>query len=127
MTATSTHDDSSSVEDTEYIVRLLFRIPAASPKEAVEHYIEQILLHGLRNWSYRVEDETTGEMWHLDGYGEPFEHKPIAVGDEEDDAYSWDEAEAEEPAIIGSSLAGDLDHLLKLSRGEIRPGSGHAT
>lgn len=54
----------------EYLVRLLFRIAAKDPREAVEKYIDQLVQFGLKNWSFRVEDEQTGDMWHINGYGE---------------------------------------------------------
>lgn len=79
-----TDDDTAS---TDYLVRLLFRIPAKSPEEAVQRYLEQIISHGLRNWSYRVENEQTGEMLHLDGFGEPVEYNApvVEVAAEDDD------------------------------------------
>lgn len=76
---------------TEYLVRLLFRIPAKTPEEAVEKYVEQIVSHGLRNWSYRVEDEETGDMWHLDGYGDEVQPRAVVL----------DEEPADEPADVG--------------------------
>ena len=69
-TTMETQAPEAEVPETEYLVRLLFRIPAESPEQAVEKYLEQIMMHGLRGWQYRVEDEETGEMWHVNGYGE---------------------------------------------------------
>jgi hypothetical protein len=104
-------------DEAEYLVRLLFRIPAASPKEAVEGYLEQLMRHGLRNWSYRVEDEETGETWNLDGYGELI---PIEADLAEDDQWDVDETyESSAPPMTQAEPAGmdpDLAALLDLSR-----------
>lgn len=108
-----------SEAENNYIVRLLFQIPAASPKEAVEQYVEQILLHGLRNWSYRVEDIDTEERWHLDGYGEPLPPRPTpdADGDASSEDADWD-SDLPDDSIPVPSITGDLEQLLRLSRGE---------
>lgn len=92
-------------DNTEYLVRLLFRIPAKTPEEAVEKYIEQIVSYGVRNWSFRVEDEATGEMWHIDGHGEQVEG--TAGADEE--AEPGDEPD-------GATANPALQDLLRLSK-----------
>lgn len=40
--------------DTEYAVRLLFNVNAASPEHAVERFIDQVNSSGFKTWVYRV-------------------------------------------------------------------------
>lgn len=68
--------------NTEYLVRLLFRLSAKDPAEAVKKYQEQLIDYGIRNWSFRVEDEETGEMWHLDGHGVEIENGHVPPEDD---------------------------------------------
>jgi hypothetical protein len=54
----------------EHVVRILFQLPADNPKDAIDQFIEQIVEHGLRTWTYRVENLATAEIVNMDGYGE---------------------------------------------------------
>lgn len=106
--------------NTEFLVRLLFRIPAKDPSEAVEKYLEQIMSYGLRNWSYRVEDEATGEMWHVDGFGQPIKDVDSSESEHEDDE-DWDDLDDQAPsspplASASDTSNPDLQELLRVSR-----------
>lgn len=74
-----------SVEDHQYVVRLLFKFNAASPAEAVEKMIAELADNGLRNWHYRVEDTATDELFFVTGFGEVKTLDELIAREEEDD------------------------------------------
>lgn len=47
----------------EYIVRLLIRVSAESPHDAVNQYIENVNKFGLRSWVYVVENAQTKDLY----------------------------------------------------------------
>lgn len=59
-----------STELTTYAVRLLFKVPARSPREAVRAMVTQLAEHGVVNWAFRVLDMDTQEDAMLNGRGE---------------------------------------------------------
>lgn len=54
----------------EYIVRLLIRVSAESPHDAVNQYIENVNKFGLRSWVYVVENAQTKDLYQVTGQGE---------------------------------------------------------
>lgn len=68
----------------QFVVRLLFKFDAASPADAVEKMIRELADNGLRNWHYRVENQATGELFFVTGYGETKSIEEL-LEDEEDD------------------------------------------
>lgn len=47
---------------SEYNVRLILEITADTPEDAVETFVEALVSRGLRDWKYKVVDETGDEL-----------------------------------------------------------------
>lgn len=68
-TTTDQQVETTPVETREHTVRLLFRVQATDPRDAVEVFISQIVNHGLRDWTYFVEDRDAEAQFFVGGNG----------------------------------------------------------
>lgn len=53
-------------EKKEFVVRLLLRLEADTPRDAVKEFVEQTQQFGLYSWTYGVLDMETGDLFHVD-------------------------------------------------------------
>lgn len=49
--------------DTEYSVRLIFRVNANDPEHARTRFIAMMNEFGMNTWTYRVTETETGDEW----------------------------------------------------------------
>lgn len=70
-------------EDKDYIVRLVMRVEAddTDPAQAALKFVDLMVENGLRDWVYRVEDNSTGDiMGYYDGWGNVVDiNSPVEV------------------------------------------------
>jgi hypothetical protein len=101
--------------EKQYVVRLLFKFDALDPADAVNKMITELTDHGLRYWTYRVEDLEAEELYFVSGStGESLSASDVAglLGETEDEHGPDSDSER----LPDPHASAQLDALIRLGR-----------